>query len=110
LLPVVRIDRLFGLPAADPELHTPLVVLRAGWILLASRATQVAEIGANDLRPVAENHCFNDCAVAQLTLAGEVTHLLDPERLLVAAERQRLAELQAAAERRREQWEPWPAF
>jgi hypothetical protein len=60
----------------------------------------VVRLSPGVLRPVAVGSCFNDCVLGELTVAGQTVHLLAPDRLLLAGERARLAQLQAAQEER----------
>jgi len=101
VVPVLRLERLFGVAAKPPELHTPILVLRGSGGALAwmvDRVSEVTEIPEARLTPVRGEHCWNECTRAQTRLGDQVVHVLDPDRLLLEAERQRLAELRATAE------------
>jgi purine-binding chemotaxis protein CheW len=101
-VPVVRLDRLLGLPPLTPGLYTPLLVLRrpAALALLVEAVQGLVSVPAADVRPGAPGHSCNDCLEGELTLAGRPVALLDPERLLLAKERRCLAALQAAEQER----------
>ncbi len=107
-LPVIRLDRLFGQDPRPPGRDAPLIVLRPApkaQVLLADRVLEVAEAHAEAFLPVRDGHSLHDCAAAEVLLAGGLVHLLDPARLLLEAEQQRLAGLQALADQHLEEWE-----
>ena len=107
-IPVVRLDRLFGLPESRPGVHTHLVLLRptgSSTALLVDRAAEVVTVPDTALVPLGAGSCFNDCADADVALPGRTAHLLAPERLLLAQEQRRIAELQAEEQRRLDELE-----
>jgi purine-binding chemotaxis protein CheW len=96
-LPVLRLDRLFGLPELVPGLYTPLVILRSTshpLALLVETVSRIVTISADAVVPVPAGESFNDCALGMVTLDGHVVLLLSAERLLLDKEQQCLAELQ----------------
>jgi purine-binding chemotaxis protein CheW len=95
-VPVLRLDRLFGLPEQRLGLYTPLIVLRLPESRLALLVEAVSRIvpAPPDAFAVPDNHSFNDCVTAVATVDGEVVLLLSAERLLLDKEQQCLAELQ----------------
>jgi purine-binding chemotaxis protein CheW len=98
-VPVLRMNRLFDLPAAPPGLHSPLIVLRGNpfpTALLVDRVSDV--VRAQQLAPVGGNVTFNDCAEAEFTYQGGPVYLVSAGRLLLEGERQRVAELQGLAQ------------
>jgi purine-binding chemotaxis protein CheW len=104
-IPVLRIDRLFGLPPLQPGLNTPLVVLRGSLLplaLLVERAEEVVAVPDAAFLPVPAEHSFQDCALAILRLepGSEPIHLLSSERLLLEQEVRRVGELREAAQKR----------
>jgi purine-binding chemotaxis protein CheW len=102
ITPVVRLDRLFGLAPVVLRRHTQLVVLQglAPLALLSERVRNVAVVAQDELLPTPEDSVFNDCLAAVLPAAYGSIHLLYVERLLLAEEKQRIAELQQIAQRR----------
>lgn len=97
-VPVIRLDRLFGRQPAPPGLYAHLVVLRVTnprSALLVDRVLDVATPPPGAYRPVAEQNSFNDCAAAEVEVAGRAVHVLSPERLLQDRERQAMAEFEA---------------
>lgn len=96
---VLRLDRLFDLPAGRAGLSSLLIILRAEppAALLADSATQILSPPKNAFAPIGER-TFNNCAEAEIHIRGEVIHLLNPERVLLEKERSAIAELQARAQ------------
>jgi purine-binding chemotaxis protein CheW len=109
-VPVLRLDRLFGLPAQTMSRYSQLIVLDPSetssgrFALLADRVSGIAPASAEDLRPVASGSAFNDCAEAVLTRHDAVVHLLSPSRLVLARERRILAEFSAVEQTRLDSW------
>jgi purine-binding chemotaxis protein CheW len=96
-VPVLRLDRLFGLPEVVPGLYTPLLVLRGPELplaLLAEQVSRIASVPPEAALPLPAHQAVNDCADGVATLDGRVVVLLSAERLLLEKEQQCLAELQ----------------
>lgn len=110
-VPVLRLDRLFGYPAREPGLYTPLVLLggRAPLALLVDGVLAMEAVASESIMPVPANGSFNNCLEAEFVLDGRTVHVLSPERILLEQERRRIAEFQAAAERRLQQLDGPPA-
>lgn len=117
LIPVIRLDLLVqGTAAATDapppmQLHDRLVVARLGgmetaWI--ASADMEPITCQTSDSEPLPEDHVLNNCARAVLPRTPPVI-LLEPDRLLLAAEKQRLEELQDMTQRRLE-WTVAPSL
>ena len=95
--PVLRLDRLLGLPESAPGLYTPLVVLNLAESRLAvmvDSVSQVRPLAGVPVLPAGEEHSFNGCVEGLVTIDGHVVLLLCPERLLLEKEQQCLADLQ----------------
>lgn len=113
-VPVLRLDRLFGLPEADvPGLHTPIVLMRRGEDtpgerllgLLVERAHGIVDVAPGAMAELPPASVFADCAPAQVALpGGGSAALLSPERLLLREERERLDSFLREAERRGAEW------
>ncbi len=107
--PVLRMDRLFELPAQHIGLYSMLVVLKSvddsRVALLVDRVSRVATVPADALVPVTGEGSFNGCVEATVRLTDEVVHVLSPARLLTGKERAVLAEFLRVSERRQKQWE-----
>jgi purine-binding chemotaxis protein CheW len=107
-VPVLRLDRLLGLPLERPGLYSLLILLkdiastRVG--LLVDRVSDILSVPEGDRLPVAEQHSFNGCATAIIPARGAAIHLLSGARILLEQERASLAEFQTIAQRRIEEW------
>ncbi|MBX6324216.1 MAG: chemotaxis protein CheW, partial [Rhodospirillaceae bacterium] len=103
-VPVLRLDRLFGLPAAAPHAYQHLVLLQGtpALALLVDRARTVVTVPADRVAPVGEGETYNGCVVGQITLEGTAIQLLSAGRLLTERERQAVAAFQAMHETRLE--------
>ena len=110
-VPVLRLDRLFGLPAQRVGLYSILIILKArargeGRVaLLVDRVSEVVPVPENAFVPIRPGDSLNGCAEATVTVRGDVVHLLSPSRILLAKEREALAEFQIMAQRRLRDWE-----
>lgn len=106
-VPVLRLDRLFGLPASPPAADQVVLLLRdrrPPLAVLADRATGVAAVDPDRLLPVPEGETCNGCVAALVAPGpdadGPAVQLLSAERLVDARERQALADFQAMQQRR----------
>jgi purine-binding chemotaxis protein CheW len=102
-IPIVRLDRLFGLPEQKPGLHTPMIILRGVLgpigVLVESVRGIVPELSTR-LMDLPEDGTFRGCASAALQLDGELIQLLSPAALLDANEDRLLADYAAMSEAR----------
>jgi len=103
-VPVLRFDRLLGLPEQDPGLHSQLVVLRAERpiALLVESAGEVLPATDEMLMPVRATETFNGCLEAELLVGDRVYHLFSAERLLLEQERKKLEEFREMEQKRLE--------
>lgn len=109
---VVRLDRLFDLPAADAGRGARLIVLRdcqAPAAFLAESVDEIVDVPADALLPVPERNCFNDASEAMVALRDRTAHLLRPDRVLIESERRSVAEFQARAQQLLDELEGLPA-
>ena len=72
--------------------------------LLVDRVLDVATIDASRLSPVQQADSLNGCVEAEVTWQDRLVHLLTLERILLAEERQALAELGRQAQNRLGEW------
>jgi purine-binding chemotaxis protein CheW len=109
-VPVLRLDRLFHLPLQPLGLYSMLIIVNgisAGRVaMLVDRVNEVLTVPENALLPIGKEDSFNACAEAAVSARGRVFHLLSPTRLLLQRECEALAEFQATAQRRLQEWEP----
>ncbi|HLO79184.1 MAG TPA: chemotaxis protein CheW, partial [Magnetospirillum sp.] len=92
VVPVVRPDRLLGLPPPAAGLFRTLLVIngRDGpWALLAERALAVVEADAAEAAPA--DVSFDDCVVAMHAAPEGAVPVLSPDRLVRRREAQVLA-------------------
>jgi purine-binding chemotaxis protein CheW len=102
-VPIVRLDRLFGLAEQQPGLHTPMIVLRGilGPIgVLVGSVRGIVQAPAARLLDLPPDGTFQGCATAVLQIDGEPVHLLSPARLLAANEHRLLADYGATSRAR----------
>jgi purine-binding chemotaxis protein CheW len=108
-VPVLRLDRLLGLPVHEPGLYSMLIVLKGigagGLALLVERASEVRSVSVGgELLPVDREDSFNACAEASFFLNGQSVSLLSPQHILLEKERQVLSEFQTFTQHRLENW------
>ncbi|UPG73415.1 chemotaxis protein CheW [Roseomonas gilardii subsp. gilardii] len=92
-------------PAAGIYRH--LILLGEGrdrLALLVDRVLDVVRVPRQWLQAVPAEQSLNGCAEAEVALPDGFARLLAPERLLMERERATLAELEAQARRRLEEW------
>ncbi len=96
--PVIQLHRLFDIPAPEPDLHTPLVIVRSvarTMALQVDRVDDVIRVEESALIPLSQEASFNGCAEAEFSWQGRTTVLLSVERLLLQEESRRLTEMQS---------------
>lgn len=85
MVPVVRLDRLLGLPAPSSAPFRPVLVLSrpppAPWAVLVDEVEDVVDSGTPRL-PSPPEIAFDDCVLGLLPLSGGPVPVLAPERLL----------------------------
>jgi len=112
-VPVLRLDVLFGLDggADDPEatLYRHLILIGASGTpglsaLLVDRVLDVADVDVSQLSTVQPAETLNGCVEAEVTWSDRIVHLLSADRILLAEEKQALAELGRHAQSRLSEW------
>jgi purine-binding chemotaxis protein CheW len=106
LVPVLRLDRLFGLtPPQQPGLRSMLLVLRGRKAaILADGVSEILRVEDGDFLAMSSADSFNGCAESAVQVRGEAVPVLAPARLLVEKEKQALAGFQQSVEQR---WQAW---
>ena len=103
-VPVIRLDRLLGLPPILRHPYQHVVVLREiepVVALLVDRVTGILRIPSEAESPLPPTETFNDCVTALYSAPDSTQiHLLSPERLLSERERLALIDFQATEQRR----------
>jgi purine-binding chemotaxis protein CheW len=96
--PVIRLDRLFDFPRFEPDLFTPLIILKTGggpFAVMAAHVREIAHVQAGELRLLSDHDSFNGCAEAQFAASGGDVTVLAPGRILLEKEARCVSELQA---------------
>jgi purine-binding chemotaxis protein CheW len=108
-VPVLRLDRLLHLPELHLGLYSMLIVLKGAsnglTAVLVDRVSEILSVPEGALLPVDEDSSFHGCAEGAVTVRGELIHVLSPRRILLEKEHQILAEFQAMAGQRLQDWE-----
>lgn len=108
-VPVIRLDRLFGLPEVEPGLYTPIMLLRGVTPtvgLLVDRMFGVSTVEVENAEDAPETEgAFAECVAGLIGEGEEATYLLDVGRVLAVEERGRLAAFQVRAQERLAEWE-----
>lgn len=103
-VPVIRLDRLLGLPPPVRHPYQHVMLLREIELvvaLLVDRATGILRIPSDAESPLSSAETFNDCVAALYSAPDSAqVHLLSPERLLSERERLALIDFQATEQRR----------
>jgi purine-binding chemotaxis protein CheW len=101
-VPLLRLDRLLGLPDARASAYQHVLLLRQepALALLVDRVTEIARIGEDRIHALEESDSFNGCVGAEIRTDGPTVHCLVLERLLTRRERGALAAFQAREEAR----------
>ncbi len=108
-VPVIDTARLLDLEydaGADPLYRHVLIVLADGAPLglLVDRVLDVQNADLDGLTPAKPGTALNECVLGDLNREGELIHILDAERVLLAHERARIADLRNAEQERIAQW------
>jgi chemotaxis signal transduction protein len=107
---VVDLARLMGAEPGDQAdpLYRHLVILAGkheGLALLVDRAEDVCRIQDDAIVRAGEGGSFNGCVVGHVEMGDASVHLLDADRIFLAAERERLNDLRHAEQVRIESME-----
>jgi purine-binding chemotaxis protein CheW len=97
-VPVVDAARLFGVSPDDSvdPLYRHILVMHDGPALiglLVDRVEDFKRFGPDAIRPGESGHSLNNCVTGEIDASGGVIHVLANDRILLAAEKARLAEL-----------------
>jgi purine-binding chemotaxis protein CheW len=102
-IPVLRLDRLFGLPTSSLHPYQHLLLLSAAHpplALLVDRVTEVVRTRPDQVTEIQAGETFNGCVVGQFSHGKKLIHVLSAEKLLLEQERQVLTDFQSIYERR----------
>lgn len=99
----LRLDRLLGLDEEPLGIYAPLLILAGQSPCVALHVCRVEAVVAaaqSELQPIAGEETLNGCVVGCARVAGENVCVLASERILLAAEREKLAAHAAMRKRR----------
>lgn len=91
-VPVIRLALLFEMKLQPPQLHTPLILVKAADGCVALRVTsvlEIADIAEADVQPLLDQQIASGSAM----IDGCVVAILDVDRLFHARERAAIKEL-----------------
>ena len=101
LVTVLDLASLLGFGALDPSPYSPLILLQGQPAGIALLVEEVPAIGGfTELAAMAEDASFNGVVKGRCGEGPDAPFLIDPNRLLLEQERQRLHELTARATER----------
>lgn len=108
-IPVVRLERLFRLPAPEVDLYSMLIVLRVSArdriAILVDRVTEILQAPEDSFRALDHDDSFNGCAEAIVPSGDDTVHVLSPARIVLAKERDMLSEFREIAQHRLQEWQ-----
>ncbi len=102
-IPIIRLDRLFGLPEQAPGLHTPMIVLhraRGPIGIMVASVRGIVPVTSSELLNISHERTFLGCATGAIEIDGDLVHLLSADSLLEANEDRILADFSAMSEAR----------
>lgn len=107
-IPVLRLDRLLGLPPQRLGLYSMLAVVngvgRGRVAILVDRVSDTLSTPEDGILPIEGGDTLNGCAQATIRIEGEIAHVLSPAQILLTQEKDTLAEFQALAQSRLQTW------
>jgi purine-binding chemotaxis protein CheW len=95
LVPVMRLERLFGFPPGRLNLETRLLILRTGLSLSVDAVRKIITEDSGPSSAATPGALFNDCCVGQIGFGDSAVHVLSTERLLMEQEKRTILCLQA---------------
>jgi purine-binding chemotaxis protein CheW len=102
-VPVLRLDRLLGMPSATIGLDASILVMKTGGAplgLLVEHVDGVQAASEFQSLPVDVRQSFQGCLAAQLAGPLGDVHLVSWQKILLEEERQRLGDFQRRAQER----------
>ncbi len=95
-VPVVNLAVLMQFPDVPVDLYTPLVIVKTDKIplaLLVEKVVDVITVNMEQICPLENHGVFNQCVSGTgKNNDGNTFHLLSPEQILLAREKQRMVE------------------
>lgn len=102
-VPVLRLDRLFGLPLSAAHIYQHLILCRdesTPLCLLVDMVSHILPTPKTRIAALADGETLNGCVSGRFQHGQAIVHMLDGDRLLDQRERRMLADFQAARQRR----------
>jgi len=100
-VPILRLERLFGLPEQPPGLHTPMIVLHgAGGPIgvLVNSVRAIVAVDSEEFLDIPADRTVGGCATGAFALDGDLIHVLSADALLTANETRLVEDLAAMAQ------------
>jgi purine-binding chemotaxis protein CheW len=101
----IRLDRLLNLGDAKLGLYTPLLLLAGDEQAIALHVDGVdgiLSVAAALIQPIDDDETLNGCITGRISVGADTVYLVDTSRLLLAAEREKLAAHHDMTQRRLE--------
>lgn len=103
-VPVVDAAKLFNLrPSEMDPIYRHIVIVNDGESklgLLVDRVEDVRRLDREAIRPSEAGQSLNDCVLGEIDASDVVIHVLAADRILLAAEKARLADLSRLEQQR----------
>jgi purine-binding chemotaxis protein CheW len=102
-IPVLRADRLLGLPEQPLGLYTHILLFRQDGVihgLVVDRVHTLLRVDADQMRTVDRKDLFNGCCIAEISESGSMVHLLSAPSLLFEKEEAVIQEHSTREQRR----------
>lgn len=105
VVPIMGLAGILGEPPIDTDevdrFYQHVVVLKdSGVGLLVDRVEDVQRIDEAAILPASAQASVNDCVIGSVELGGAKIHLLDADKIFLAAEREWLADLRRVEQER----------
>lgn len=102
-VPVLRLDRLLGLPQKAPGLYSMLIVAKP-LALLVDRVSEIRHISPDQLLPAGKEDSFNACVQAVIHSQNQIIHVFSPRQILLEKEHEILTRLAQREQTRLADW------
>jgi purine-binding chemotaxis protein CheW len=103
-IPVIRLDRLLGLPPISNHPYRHILLLHdvdPAVALLVDRTTDILRVSSDAEKALPPDETFNGCVIALYSAPDSTqVHLLSSDRLLNEREKRALVDFQATEQRR----------
>ncbi len=103
VIPVLRLDRLFGLPEIRLGLYTPVLLLKGMGVplaLLVDQVTEVVEPGAGSFARKIKEDAFSKYLAGKVIHKDSTIHIIDPQKIILEGERRHFGNFHTLAQGR----------